>query len=178
MDVDLPPLSERDIISVIAKNLATSSITLSFELFVTWSLESLTADVVTWLNADSASMTSKVGTLSSPKFVSLAQSAIGPKTCRDFQQMLYAQSLAYTQTPTSHPDYLSITQLEQIAAIAGHSLLLELDRKLTPDHLAKCSKHDLQALFLIAFGAILAVGYTSPPADSPLFPMQEVRIIS
>jgi hypothetical protein len=90
--------------------------------------------------------------------------------------MLYAQTLAYTQVHALGTGYLlSVTELQQIGALAGHSFLLELDRKLTPTHLASCSQASLQALFLMIFGTILAVGYASPPADSPLFPLEDVR---
>jgi hypothetical protein len=90
--------------------------------------------------------------------------------------MLYAQSLAYTRSPISDTGYFSARELQQIAALAGHSFLLELDRKLTPTHLASCSQEGLEALFLVIFGTTLAVGYASPVAYSPPFPMQDVRI--
>jgi hypothetical protein len=175
MAIDLPPLGERGIIIANTENLATTSITLSFESCVSWTLETLTADIIAWLNADHDSTTSKVGILSSPNFAFLVRPAVGPQACLSFQRMLYAQSLAYTQTLASYPDCLSVTELQQVAALAGHSFLLGLDKRFTPDQLGKCSGGELRALFLVTFGTILAVGYASPEADSPEFPLYNVR---
>jgi hypothetical protein len=88
--------------------------------------------------------------------------------------MLYAQSLAYTQQTSSDKHCLSIAELQQVAGLAGHNFLMVLDQKLRPNFLASCPKSGLQALFLLVFGTILAVGYVSPVKESPIFPEEYV----
>lgn len=69
---------------------------------------------------------------------------------------------------------MSILELQQIGAIAGQKILSALDYKLRPQNLAKSSKQDLEALFLVVFGTILAVGYTAPTMNYPAFPSTQV----
>lgn len=92
----------------------------------------------------------------------------------DFQRMLYTESLAYTQPSALIKGYLSVFELQQIAAISGHKFLSELDRYLTPASLAILSKGVMQSLFLMTFGTILAVGYAPPLTESPIFPSENI----
>jgi hypothetical protein len=131
-------------------------------------------DMMNWLNGSQDFEISKAGLLSSPKFLSLVQSFIGLKGSSEFQRMLYAQSLAYTQQTSTDKHYLSIAELQQIAGLAGQSFLVDFDWMLRPEFLASCSKNRLQALLLVTFGTILAVGYASPVNDSPIFPEKHV----
>jgi len=78
-----------------------------------------------------------------------------------FQRMLYSESLAYIQPTTEEQHHLSVYELQQIGAIAGHDFLKFLDGKLRPESLKRCAKDNLHALFLVV-GTILAVGYTVP----------------
>lgn len=83
--------------------------------------------------------------------------------------MLYAESLAYTQPTSDEKHHLNVPELLQIGAIAGHNVLNFLDLKLKSDSLRSSSKHDLEALFLLLVGTILAVGYSYPnkSAENP-----------
>jgi hypothetical protein len=81
--------------------------------------------------------------------------------------MIYAESLAYTQPTAPDKHYLSIPELRQIGAIAGHEVLKCLDNKLKPQSLRDCSYGDIQALFLLVFGTILAISYTVPSPEDP-----------
>jgi len=49
--------------------------------------------------------------------------------------------------------------------MAGHGFLRNLDEKLKAQSLKDCSRDDLQALFLLVVGTILAVGYVEPMAS-------------
>lgn len=80
-------------------------------------------------------------------------------TRTEFQQMMYAISLAYTQ-PERH--CLSISEIHEIGCVAGHKFLKVLDQKLKPEHLKHCSGDELRSLFLLVVGTMFAVGYTDP----------------
>jgi hypothetical protein len=158
----IPPVGIQDSVLLKTNNLALKSITLNFASQITWDLRALVDDVVDWLNSPQISTTSKVGTLSSPNFMELIEPHIGFENMLIFQRMLYAESLAYIQPTTKDQHHLSIQELQQIGAVAGHSFLKFLDEKLRPQSLKNCSKEDLHALFLLVVGTILAVGYTDP----------------
>jgi hypothetical protein len=79
--------------------------------------------------------------------------------------MIYAVSRAYTQSTASGKHLLSISELLQIGSLAGHKFLRSLDKKLEAQSLNNCSRADLQALFLLVTGTILAIGYTEPAAN-------------
>jgi len=155
-----------------SKNLALTTISLDFASEVTWDLKALVNDVVNWLNDSMVSVTSKVGTLSSPQFLDLIKPSIKENTRINFQRMIYAISLAYTQPTAPERHHLSIEELNQIGSVAGHGLLKELDERLKPQSLNDCSGDELRALFLLVFGTILAVSYTNPGISSKPGPGQ------
>jgi hypothetical protein len=159
---DTPSLEFRALLQAKSKALELAGISLKFTSQVTWTLGALVDDMVNWLNAPNQSQTSKVGTLSSSQFLDLIKPTMKDDIYIYFQRMIYTTSLAYTQSTSPHTHFLSITELHQIGAIAGHSWLKTLDEKLKPQYLSTCSKEQLHALFLLLIGTILAVGYTSP----------------
>lgn len=142
--------------------LALRTITLSFRSQITWNLPALVLELVEWLNNPQLSTTSKVGLLSSPSFLDLVEPYVGAETSISFQRMLYAESLAYTQPTSDEKHHLSVPELQKIGAIGGHNVLNFLDLKLKSDSLRSSSKHDLEAVFLLLVGTILAVGYSYP----------------
>ncbi|PVH78541.1 hypothetical protein DL98DRAFT_516715 [Cadophora sp. DSE1049] len=77
----------------------------------------------------------------------------------NFRLMLYATSLAHIQRTIPENREFDVPELLQIGSVAGHEFLKHLDEKLKPQKLAKCTGDDIRALFLLAFGTILAVGY-------------------
>ena len=162
---DIPPPEQRGLILEKAEVLASTKIILDFASQITWDLEALVNDVVDWLNDVSVFNTSKVGTLSSDQFLELVKPSVGENISTDYQQMIYAVSLAYTQptAPGKHP--LSISELLQVGSLAGHKFLKSLEKKLKAQSLNDCSRVDLQTLFLLVTGTILAIGYTEPAAN-------------
>lgn len=171
---DAPSLELRAMLHAKSKALGLARISLQFASQVTWTLEALVDDIVNWLNAPNLSQTSKVGTLSSPQFLDLVRPAMKDDSYVYFQCMIYTQSLAYTQSTSPHWHLLSVTELHQIATLAGHIWLKTLEEKLKPQYLSTCSKEQLHALFLLLIGTILAVGYTRP-AQVPSRIFNEVR---
>jgi hypothetical protein len=142
------------------KDLGLQKVSLDFASHVVWDLTALVNDIVDWLNNSEAAKTSKAGTLSSPQFFDLVQPVVEDDMRMNFQRMIYGISLAYTQLTGADREHLHIRDLLQTGSIAGHSLLKALDEKLKPQSLKRCSRDGLQALFLLVFGTILAVGYT------------------
>lgn len=175
-NLDVPSLEFRSMLYAKSKALGLARISLKFASQVTWTLGAIVDDIVKWLNAPTLFQTSKVGTLSLPQFLDLVRSAMKDDNYMYFQCMIYAQSLAYTQSTSPHWHFLSVAELHQIGAFAGHTWLKKLDEKLKPQYLSTCSKEQLHALFLLLIGTILAVGYTRPvQVPSPIF--NEVRHI-
>jgi hypothetical protein len=173
---------------------ASTEITLKFDSQITLSLESLTKEMANWPNDPSLPSTSKVGLMSSPQFKALVQPSFGDEASINFQRMisaitlshvlqnlpqarLYNHSLESTELPErSEQAYkLGVMELQRIGAPAGHQFLIFLDKKLTPQSFATLSKEDLQALFLMIMGTILAIGYAQPMKEFPPFPPNEVR---
>lgn len=152
-----------------SKNLASTTISLGFASYVTWDLKPLVDDVIDWLNSPLLSDRSKVGILSSSQFMDLIRPYFDKSTSTEFQCMIYAITLAFTQPTSPHKHYLNVLELQQIGSMAGHNFLGVLEERLKPqslkDYLAKHSKDYLQALFLLVVGTILAVGYTEPGSD-------------
>lgn len=132
---------------------------------MTWDLGALVDDIVDWLNNPRLSKTSKVGTLSSPRFLELVSESSGPKAGSLFQQMIYAISRAYTRDNES---LLTTEELHQFGSMAGHDFLAYLDEKLKPTSLARCSHSEMRVLFLWVFGTILAVGYAEPSSGTTM----------
>ncbi|KAH7386540.1 hypothetical protein BKA64DRAFT_145627 [Cadophora sp. MPI-SDFR-AT-0126] len=154
---------------ILAKSdvLASTEISLDFAHDVTWNTEALVNDIVQWLNNPLLSNTSKVGTMSSPEFLHTildSSTSLDEKSGMNFQLMLYATSLAHIQQTAPNNHEYSITDLLQIGSVAGHNFLKYLDDKFKPQKLAKCTGDDIRALFLLAFGTILAVGYADDKA--------------
>jgi hypothetical protein len=163
--IDIPSPGQRGLILEKAKDLAPSKITLDFASQITWDLEVLVNDVIDWFNDSSLSNISKVGTLSSPQFLELIKPSMNENISTDFQRMIYAISLAYTQSTTSGKYPLGISELLQVGSLAGHQFLKILDKKLEGQFLNDCSHDDLQTLFLLVTGTILAISYTEPAAN-------------
>lgn len=147
---------------------------MSFSSQISWDLEALVKEVTYWLSGLNDTNTSKVGTLSSPRFLNLIRKSIGHRGSLNFQRMLYAESLAYIQPVSSNKHFLTVLELQQIGAICGQEVLSILDSRLRPQALAKSSKPDLEVLFLVIVGTILAASYTTPAIEYPLFPTTKV----
>jgi hypothetical protein len=121
------------------------------EFDVTWTLSNIITEVAAFLSSRSTEPTSKVGILSSPSFVQLIQHHIFPERAALFQAMLYGTSFS-----NGHPDQV----LERLGVSAGDKFLTCLNKELNSQPLFTLSMEKRQALFLLIFGTILAIGYT------------------
>jgi hypothetical protein len=166
---DLPPYDQRFLLS----EYTATIMAIYPEGQVTWTLENLTTHVVTWLTTDSCCFGQRGVShvvLGSLAMTRLLEPALGTEFVFRFQRMLHALLHARVRS-LGFPYTFSGTDFQQVAAPAGSSVLAELDNRLTPDRLAKCSHQQLQALFLVIFGATLAVGYASAEIESPELPV-------
>lgn len=98
--------------------------------------------------------------------------AIGEDVVTGFQNMIYAQSLAYNHSKALE-DSMTMFELQQIGGMAGHFCLAVLDKRMTPRALAACSVHELRALFIFIIGTIPSVGFNKPSTEFPVFPIQQ-----
>ncbi|KAI1751633.1 hypothetical protein F4782DRAFT_504677 [Xylaria castorea] len=139
-------------------DLDLSGILLDFD--VTWTLPSIMSDVAELLRPASTKPTSKVGMFCSPSFVGLIQKHIPHKAASLFQSMLYGMSFSYVHS--KHAMYIGgvlVSMLQFLGAQAGHQILRYLDNELNPRRLSTFSIEKRQVLFLLVFGAIMAVRY-------------------
>jgi hypothetical protein len=169
-------------IQVLEAVLAATPVTPQFSCQMTWEIDSFNNDIFMWLNSSEAASTSKVGAMSSSQFQDMIKSLVSDDVSTSFRLMLYAISLANTQQSSDHEYQLSVANLQKVGALAGKHCLRFLDNTLTAASLAKIfkqrnGKEALQALFLLAVGTILAIGYAQPITESPVFPRNEVSFI-
>jgi len=121
---------------------------------VTRTLSSIITEVGAFLRSDYSRSTKpsfEVGVLSSPIFVQLIQHHVFPERVTLFQAMLYGTWLS-----NGHPDQV----LGRLGISAGAKFLQYLDKELNSQPLLTLSVEKRQALFLLTFGTILAIGYT------------------
>ncbi len=108
--------------------------------------------------------TSRVGILSSAKFVQLVRTIADEDLTRTFRLLVESSSVLYNhdgQPDVCWKDYY-MDDLESIRSFAGTSVLRHLERVLSNIALAETSLKEMKALFLILFGTIIAVGYSQP----------------
>jgi hypothetical protein len=174
----IPPENIRHSVLNKTKMLAFGSIVLESASEITWDLSTIVDDVAAWLNNTKVSPSSKVGILSSPNFMELIKPCVGHDTMLSFQRMLYSQSLAYLRLATEDKYRINVLELRQIGAITGQGFLKFLDSKLRPQSLASCAKEEIQTLYLLVIGTVLAVGYSSSVAEmlGPLTQVSNVAI--
>ncbi|KAI0858220.1 hypothetical protein F4860DRAFT_322742 [Xylaria cubensis] len=136
---------------------------ISLDFNVTWTLPSIMSDVAEFLRPArqvSTKPTSKVGMLCSLNFVELIHKHIPHKAAWLFRSMLYGMSFSYAHpNHAMHTGGLSAPALQLLGAQAGHQILRYLDNELSPQRLLTFSIEKRQVLFLLVFGAILAIRY-------------------
>lgn len=91
------------------------------------------------------------------------------ETISTFQDFVLSTTLAYTawrdqRSPTSR---LPLHDLYRTSYLTGSSLLRKLDHHLGPETLHKAPRPTIQALFLVLFGTILGVTYTTHVGGRP-----------
>ena len=135
-------------------------------------LSSILAMARDWIvDAKNPQRMTLVDTLCSPSLKPVISDALGPEVATAFHGMLHA-------TPLAHGYYIlkdtTTTDTMQVMWRNGHSaafsVLERLDRLLTPANLARLPIPTGQALFIVIFGALIAVDYASGVVQPTLSP--------
>ncbi|KAN0089708.1 hypothetical protein V8E51_019968 [Hyaloscypha variabilis] len=170
---DLPPRERQPGIMIQQTVLRSTPVRLGFEDRVTWEIGPFTEECARWISDPGLSNTSQVGAMSLPQFQTLIKASMGEAASNDFQSMIYTISLAHIRTTTGVKHKYTALELRRIGSLAGERLLSFLETRLTAQSLTSLSRNELQVLFLMIVGTILAIGYAQPVTESPPFPPME-----
>jgi AraC-like DNA-binding protein len=152
----------------------STPVQLVFANHIKWEIAAFTENCAKWISDPEMIDISQVGAMSSPQFQKLIKPLVGDAVCRDFQTMVYSISLAHTRQRNGEKHQHTLLELQRMGSTAGERVLRFLEKKITPQSLGSLSRDELQVLFLMIVGAILAIGYAQPVAESPSFPPIEV----
>lgn len=103
-----------------SKGSALSTFPLESAPDVNWDLSLLVKDIADWMNEPIVLSKGAAGALSLPQVVELVEPSSRCSVVLDFQRMIYAVSLAYTQYVKQH---LSIREIHGIGVHSGSSIL-------------------------------------------------------
>ncbi|KAK0506900.1 hypothetical protein JMJ35_010600 [Cladonia borealis] len=128
---------------------------------VHWDVSALCTDFATWMTADNAqpAATSRVGVLSSMQCQRLLCRYLDDDLCIYLPLLVRTSSLLYNRQDSPHPCYTN-EHLSSARSLLGNELLKNLETALKPTALSKNSKQQLEVLFIVVFGTIIAVIYT------------------
>jgi hypothetical protein len=157
--------------------LDSPSVELAFAEHVKWDVGSFAETCAKWISNPDMTGISQVGAMSSPQFQNLITPLVGDAISREFRCMVYAMSLAHTQQGATKKQQYTLLELQIMGLTAGEQFLPFLERQLSPQSLANRSRYELQVIFLMIVGTILAIGYARPTVESPPFPSIEVSFV-
>ncbi|KAE9365634.1 hypothetical protein N431DRAFT_286554, partial [Stipitochalara longipes BDJ] len=139
---------------------------------VRWEIGAFTEECARWISGPDLTNISLVGAMSSFRFQALIKSSLGEAVSNNFQSMINAISLVHTQR-RMRKKYMRpriLLALRKIGSLAGERVLCFLEKSLTAQSLGSLSRNEIQVLFLMIVGTILAIGYSQPITESPPFP--------
>ena len=142
----------------------------SYNLDVTWDIQSLALDVSDWLRPKSStgSTHSCVWLFSSPQSEQVLSQYLKRNLTLALRVLVETTSAIYNLGGDAAYQDCSNTDLWSIRSFAGSQLLTGLESALNDRRLAGASLHELKALFLILFGAMLAVSYSISASDAEI----------
>jgi hypothetical protein len=158
--------------------LGSTPVELAFADDVKWEVGALTEGCAKWISDSEMMGISQVGAISSSQFQDMIRPFVGDAVCKCFQGMVYTLSLAHTQQSSAETHQYTAMELQRIGSLSGEHFLAFLEKSLKPQSLGKLSKNELQVLFLMLIGTILAVGYAQPVEEFPPFPPIEVSFLT
>ncbi len=159
-------------------HLGSRPVELAFANDLKWEVGAFIEGYAKWISDPEMMGISQVGAMSSPQFQDMIKPFLGDAVCNCFQGMLYTLSLAHTQQRTTEKHQYTVSELQRIGSLSGEHFLAFLEKSLKPQSLGKLSKNELQVLFLMLIGKILAVQYAQPVGDFPPFPPVEVSSLN
>lgn len=129
---------------------------------VHWDLEYISKNFAQWLGSPyvSPASFSRVGILCSFKLIHLLSDFLPEILIQHFRLLMETSSiLYYNGNPCGYAEYSHI-DLCLVRSFLGTKVLNGLEKALASTALAKATVHELQALFLMLFGTIIAVSYS------------------
>ena len=134
-------------------------------------LETLSQRCLRWVTYEEYAYqeTSIIALLTSQHLTVALQGHIDSNLIATFQQFLLSTTLAYTswRDPQPPSQRLSVRDLHRMSHLTGSALLHQLDSTLYHRPLARASRSELQALFLVVFGTVLGVAYSTLVGSGP-----------
>jgi hypothetical protein len=130
---------------------------------VSWDINAISLDFARWMSAQHMILasTSRVGILSSFTLTRLLSALIPGDLGPNIRLFIETSSALYNQGLQTHYAGVDATDLCQVRSFTGNKVLEDLEKALNNTALAKASLTKLKALFIILFGTIIAVGYSS-----------------
>lgn len=126
------------------------------------SIGSLTVNIVHWLNWQTSIETPR---LSAAEFFAVIRPVVPDGIASRFQRLIYGESYSSRSS-----NCLTEADFHHMGAIAGQDCLSFLDKKLTRQSLASCSKDELQILFFVVVNTISAISDTRPVSHFETLP--------
>lgn len=106
---------------------------------------------------------SRVGVLCSFNFILRLSDLVPEKLKLHFRLFVELSSVLYCNGAQRDYDSYSRIELSLVQSFLGTKVLKGLGKALASSALAKANTHELQALFLVLFGTIIAVSYSEQP---------------
>ena len=141
--------------------LAQDKTELHFEEAIHWDIDVLCKDFAAWMTADNdqPATISRVGVLSSMQCQRLFCRYSNDDMCTYLPLLVLSSSLLYNRQGPPHPRY-TYECLSSARSVLGNELLKHLETALKPASLSKMSKQQLEVIFMVVFGTIIAVVYS------------------
>ena len=104
--------------------------------------------------------------LSSTELRYLLSNILGENISKALRAVVETSSVIYNWGDEATFSHYSSSDLWSIRSFAGSQVLQELDTVVSNSKLAKASRDELKATFLVLFGMVVAVGYTGSSSQS------------
>lgn len=147
-----------------SRQIIDEDVHLAFESDIVWDVEALSSDFANWMSNEAATptTTSRAGILSSGTFERLVQNLVGVHLSSHLRLLVKLSTFLHNYGPRATYAGYSAMDLWSLRSFAGNMVLNRLEAVLRDNKkLARASKQELQALFMMLFGATIAVAYTT-----------------
>lgn len=139
--------------------LAHGGLDLKFDIPFQWNIDELSTFVANWLSHDyDAPRASMVGIMSSASLLRVICDLVGSDLAQIFKALVSTSSMIFN---SSNGNLLYTDQSTDIKVLrhCGHKLLQHLDAEIRPTSLARLTRQELCATFLLLLGCIIASKY-------------------
>lgn len=138
--------------------ISEANVNLYFTVPFEWNTSAVSNYMAAWLRETQPSDASPVGIMSCARFCTMLPAIVDQEVARMLKLLVYVASILHTGDRDPY-SVLSTDDLLKLASHDGAEVTNFLHSSLKPNGLAQRSLEDLNALFLIVLGAIVAVTY-------------------